>query len=182
MILAVFGETMESSYSAYLEEAEKPPVQITPVQAAPVKTVSVQAAVQVEPNAQWAGALSNIIKQFKVMDVKSGKTVGQKELPILNRKIEDIPWEKLLFYMASDDEAAALRIRKGDTLWIQEVKEVQTEGIYLLERQNSRQICRIQKQASQWLLSRGAGDTQPVTVDPKAIRIIGRCVKVEFPL
>lgn len=186
-ILDVFGETMETSYNAYLEENENKPVAAEPTKAplkaaAPVNPLSAQTPVQVEPTAQWAGALASIIKQFKVIDIRSGKSVGQKELPVLNRKIEEIPWEKLLLFMASDDEASGLRIRKGDILWVHEMKALQGEGIYLIDWQNLKQLCRIQKQTGQLVLSRGAAASKPVIVDVKDIRIIGRCVKVEFAL
>lgn len=183
-ILAVFGETMETSYNAYIEEIESAPIKTVPVKASlkaavPAKSI-IHETLQVEPNAQWTGALANIIKRFQVIDVRSGKVVGLKELPVLNRKIEDIPWEKLLFFGASDDDASGLRIRKGDILWVQEMKTVQAEGIYLIERQNRKQFCRIQKQTGRLVLSQGIPDPKPVTVEAKDIQVIGRCVRVEF--
>lgn len=183
-ILAVFGETMETSYNAYIEEIESAPIKNVPVKASlkgavPVKPITHE-TVQVEPNAQWTGALANIIKRFQVIDVHSGKVVGQKELPVLNRKIEDIPWEKLLLFGASDDDASGLRIRKGDILWVQEMKTVQAEGIYLIERHNRKQLYRIQKQTGRLLLSQGIADPKPVAMEAKDIKVIGRCVRVEF--
>ncbi len=184
MILAVFGETMESSYAAYLEENERKaePVKAAPKVTAPVKPIPAAAAVQVEPTAQWAGALANIIKQFPVKDVRTDKAVGHKELPVLNKKIDDIPWEKLLFFKASDEEASGLRIKQGDILWVQETAAIQTEGVYLIELQGRKQFFRVQKKTGQLVLSRGPADPKPLTVDVKAIRIIGRCVRVEFML
>ncbi len=185
-ILAVFGESMESSYTAYLEEDERKPAPV-PVKApvkvqAPVKPAASSESVQVEPNAQWSGALANIIKQFQITDMQSGKVVGQKELPVLNRKIEEVPWEKLMFFKASDDEASGLRISKGDILWVQETTEFQKEGIYLVQRQNRRQFHRVQRQGGQFLLSQGVPGSKPTPVEAKEIRIIGRCVKAEFML
>lgn len=185
-ILAVFGESMETSYSAYLEEEERKPAPAVLSKApqkapAPVK-VAAPESVNVEPNAQWSGALANIIKQFQIIDIQSGKSVGQKELPVLNRKIEDIPWEKLLFFKASDEEASGLRIRKGDILWIQDTQVFQKEGIYLIQRQNRKELCRIQRQGNQLVLSNSAPGSKSVAVDTKDIRIIGRCIKAEFVL
>lgn len=181
-ILKVFGETMESSYAAYIEETDKTPVQAAPRPAVQPKAAPVQEVVQVEPNAQWAGALTSIIKEFQITDLRSGKMVGKKELPVLNKKIESIPWEKLQFCQVSDDEAAGLRLCKGDILWIQEMKELQGEGIYLLERQNRKQLYRIQKQHGQLALSQKLTEQKPEVVAVKDVRILGKCLRAEFAL
>lgn len=182
-ILKVFGESMESSYSEYLDADTPAPVARPVVKSvAAMKPVPVHEPVQVEANDQWAGALVNIIKEFPVNDIRSGKRVGRKELPILNKKIEEIPWEKLLFFMASDDDAIGLRIGKGDLLWVHEMKELQGEGVYLLEWQNRKQVFRIQKLQGQLGLGQGAVGSKPTIVNLKDIRILGKCIRVECVL
>lgn len=184
-ILTALGETMEVSFQGYLEEEERrpaPPVPSPPPQKTVAQAVPAQGAVQVEPNAQWSGALANIIKQFPIIDIQSGKPAGQKELPVLNRKIEEIPWDKLMFFKVSDDDASGLRIHKGDVLWIQDTQSFQKEGIYLIQQQNRKLLFRVQRQGGQLILSKGASDPKPVVTDAKDIRIIGRCIRAEFVL
>lgn len=183
-ILKVFGDSVESAFGSYLDEAEtvqtaapKRPA-ATPVKAA----VKSPEPVQVEANDQWAGALSGIIKRFPVTDLRSGKVAGEKELPVLNKRIEEIPWEKLLFFMASDDDAEAHRIRKGDTLWVHGMEQHQQEGLYIIERQGRRQVALLKKEYGQIQLLKSANDKRPETLDAKSFKIIGRCVRAEFAL
>lgn len=182
-ILKVFGETVETAFGAYLDQPEvvqtRPEVKkVAPKPVQPPKAES----VQVEPTDQWAGALSGIIKTFPVLDLASGKQLGQKELPVLNKKIEGIPWEKLQFYAASDNEAEAFRIRKGDILWVQETAEIQQDGLHIVARQNTKMIVHIRKEYGQLVLSKTPEDKKPETVEAKSLRIIGRCMKSEFEL
>lgn len=190
-ILKVFGETVESAFGAYLDESDKQDarpemkkVVQKPEQKPEQKPVQPQRAepVQVEPTDQWAGALSGIIKTFPIIDLASGKRLGQKELPVLNKKIEGIPWEKLQFFAASDNQAEAFRISKGDVLWVQEMGEVQQAGMYIVARQNVKMIVHIRKEYGQLVLSKAPEDKKPETVDTISLRIIGRCMKAEFGL
>ncbi len=182
-ILKVFGETVETAFGAYLDQPEV--VQVRPEIKKPLaKPTPLQKAeqVQVEPTDQWTGALSGIIKTFPVVDLASGKPLGQKELPVLNKKIEGIPWEKLQFFAVSTNEAESFRIHKGDVLWVQETAEVQQAGLHIVSRQNMKMLAHIRKEYGQLILSKTQDDKKPETVDAKSLRIIGRCMKAEFAL
>lgn len=182
-ILKVFGETVESAFGAYLDEADAKETrpEVKKVVQKPVQPPKME-PVQVEPTDQWTGALSGIIKTFPVLDIASGKQQGQKELPVLNKKIEGIPWEKLQFFAASDNQAEAFRVRKGDILWVQETGEVQQAGLHIVARQNVKMIVHIRKEYGQLVLSRTPEDKKPEIVEAKSLRIIGRCMKAEFGL
>ncbi len=185
-ILKVFGETVESAFGSYLDETPAPAApaaQSRPAaQPAAKPAPRVSEPVQVEANDQWAGALSGIIKRFPVTELHSGKAVAEKELPVLNKRIEDIPWEKLLFIAVNDDEAQAHRIRKGDILWVRATDQVQQEGLYIIERQSRRQVALLKKEYGQLQLLKSPGDKRPETLDAKGLKIVGKCVRAEFAL
>lgn len=183
-ILKVFGESMESTYDTYLAGGDSPQATAptAPKAAVPVKPKVVPAPAAVEPADPWVGALAGVIRQYPVADIASGKTVGQKELPVLNKKIEGIPCEKLLFFQASDDLMEGMRIRKGDVVWVQEMKALQEDGVYLIEWQSKRQLYRVQKQSGQLILSRSAAGAKAVTASSGEVRVLGRCLRVEFAI
>lgn len=182
-IMAVFGQKVDS-YDAYLDDAAKSmAVEAKPVvkKSAEVKTVSKNDHVVIEPNDQWAGALANIIKAFDIKDMKSGKAVGSRELPVLGKKVDGVPSDRLAFLQVSDDAAKVMRICKDDILWIQICDEVSSNGVYVLEEANKKQICRVEKQYGQLHLSQGnASDKR--SVDAKGIKVVGKVVRVEFKL
>lgn len=176
-ILAVFGERVEMDFMTEIEE--KPVVKTVVKKEAPKV---VQPHVAVEPNDQWAGALANIIKTFPIQELPSNKVVGSKELPVLNKNIEGIPWEKLMFYKVSDDDAKDLRIQAGDVVWVQQVKEIQGKGVYLVEMKNKKLIRRMHKTNNKFELSKGPQDAAPITAELQDVKIIGKCVRVECTL
>jgi len=183
-IFALFGESAEIRFSTRRDPADEKPAQPEPIPTVSPRPVVAQSAEPVlrERGAQWAGALVNLIQEFPIHELRSNKRVGSKELPTLTKNNEEVPREKLLLFRVSDDDAAALRIRKDDILWVEAGTAVQKEGVYLVDWQNRKQIVHIKKDDGRLLLSRGTSDRKSVSVDLKDVRMIGRCVKVEFAL
>lgn len=181
-ILKVFGDSMDTVFNAYIDTPEKPsPVVPSPAPAprGAVQQNQPRIPTAVEPTDQWAGALASIIREFQITDLRNGKVMGSKELPVLSKKIEGIPWEKLRFFTVPDDEMSGMNLNKGDILWVHEMQELQGEGIYVMEVNNRRQIRQIFKRHGQWQLSRSITDPQMETVDPRTVRLLGRCVRLE---
>ena len=107
-ILAVFGQKVGFDFGD--QEEEEKPVEKKPEKKKEVAPVY----YDVEPNDQWAGALANIIKKYPIEEVTTKKVIGSKELPIIAKKVEGFPWEKLMFVQAMNDDLKAVRIRKGE--------------------------------------------------------------------
>ncbi|ABR47760.1 helix-turn-helix domain protein [Alkaliphilus metalliredigens QYMF] len=137
----------------------------------------------VQPTEQWSDALANIIKKFPVYQLDTNKITQYKELPILNKKVEGYTWDKILFVQSSNNEMQALRIKKDDIVMISLTNEIQNNNIYLFEIDNRKMLRQLRKEANNKVtLSTGNKGEIPIQTDVKQIKIIGKCVKVEFVL
>lgn len=135
----------------------------------------------IEPTGQWADALANIIKKYPIYDIQTDKVVGHKDLPVLDKKVEGHRWDKLMFiqYLGSDLEG--LRIRKNDIVMVYQTNDIQNNGIYLLELNSKKVVRQLRKESSKLFMSTGLKE-EPTTTDMSKVKIIGKCVKVEFIL
>lgn len=181
-ILKAFGETVETALGNYMDDSQEAPPAPKPQKPAAQMSKPAAPVTQVEVNDQWAGALSGIIKKFPIVDMRTGKSVGEKELPVLNKKIEGIPWEKLAFYQTADDEAESFRIHSKCVLWVNLMDQMQSDAVYLIERGGKKQICRLKKEYGQLLVHKKPKDLHPEACDPKSVKIVGQCLRVEFQL
>lgn len=137
----------------------------------------------VEPTEQWSDALANIIKKFPVYEIHTNKIVSYKELPILGRKVEGYNWDKILFIQVVDNEMEALRVKKNDIIMINLASEIQNNSIYLFEMGNKRMIRQIRKESNnKVVIFTGAKGEDPVITELNKIKLIGKCVRVEFNL
>lgn len=175
-ILKVLGQTSD----VLLQEPPKEAPAAPPV----VKTkVERESIAPVEPTESWEGALGNLIKKFPITSLSGNKVMGAKELPIIGKKIEGYPWDRISFVMVDNSEAAALRIHQGDVVMVVEVKEIQNQCIYLFQWNNKRMIRQLRKEQNNRIaLYTGVKGETPVLVEENQVKIIGKCVKVEFSL
>lgn len=175
-ILAVFGE--KSGLDAFYNEPQ-PEIEIKKV----IKREDPKEVYyNVKPNAQWSDALANVIKKFPIYDIKNNKVVGSKELPILNKKIEGLAWEKLLFLKVSEVDFENFRIEKDDILWIQMLNDISVNGIYVIELNGKKIIRKIKRVGKTVELYKGLKGESGLSIEISKIKIIGRCVKVEFDI
>lgn len=174
-ILAVFGN--KSGFDAFYNEPQ-PEVEVKVI----VKEKPKEVFYNVKPNDQWSDALANVIKKFPIYDIKSNKVVGSKELPILNKKIEGLAWEKLAFYKVSEVDFETFRIEKNDVLWIQLLNDISVNGIYLIELNGKKIIRKIKKVGKSVELFKGINGEKGLSIEISKIKIIGKCVKVEFEI
>jgi transcriptional regulator with XRE-family HTH domain len=137
----------------------------------------------IQPTAQWEDALSNIIKKIPIYELHSNKIIGYKELPIIGKKIEGYHWDKILFVQSPNDYLEALRIQKNDIVMVCLTNEIQNNNIYLLEY-NQKKIIRLLRKESnnRVIMSKGMKDEEREIEALNKIKIIGKCVKVEFKL
>lgn len=146
----------------------------------PVKRVK-SINYMVEPNAQWASALAGVIKKYPIYDCITGRVVGHKELPIINKKVEGHNPDRLMFVQVSNDEMEVLRLHKGDVITLMQTKEVENDQLYLIEWNKEKMIRKLRFENNRMQLSTGMKN-QTNKVDKETIDIIGKCIKVEFIL
>lgn len=175
-ILSVFGD--KSTIDAFYNQ-EAPAETVAKPKEQPKQKETVY---DIRPNEQWSDALANVIKKFPVHDMISGKVVGSKELPVLNKKIEGINWDKLMFVKVSDEESEGLRIRKNDIVWINTMNDINSNGIYLVELGGKKMIRRVNKLGNKVELSKGRVGETPLSTEIKKVKILGKCVRAEFEI
>lgn len=147
-----------------------------------IVTKSQGARYNVEPNHQWASALEGVIKKYEVVDLTSGKVVAFKELPILSKKIEGHHPEKIKFYRVSNDILEDLRILSNDVVMTLDTKDIQNDSIYILEYEGRKIIRKIRKENGMVIMTRDRKGNNPENIDMKKVKILGKCIKVEFSI
>lgn len=175
-ILKALGEKAEllTATSVKEEPPAKPKVAAKPVQ---------PASYNVQPTEQWASALAGVLKKFPVYDCNTNKVVSYKELPIIGKKIEGHNPDKIMFVKASNNDMETLRIMMGDVITVSITKEIQNNNIYIFEMGNKKLIRKLRKESNNKVaLLRGIKGEEPVVMDLKKIKLIGKCIKVEFGL
>jgi len=171
-ILAVLGE--EIALVEFSEAKEEKPARVKKTQAA--------ASFAVEPNEQWMNALEGVIKKFPIVDNRTKKTVGKKELPIIGKKVEGYHADKIMFVRASGNDMEAMRIESGDVVMVLKTREIQNNALYLLEMNNQRLIRKIRRENDKLRLSRDQAERYSELVPIKSVNLIGRCIRVEVSL
>ncbi|MEN1759059.1 helix-turn-helix domain-containing protein [Anoxynatronum sibiricum] len=145
------------------------------------QAVKRDASLSIEPNDQWTDALAHIIRRFPVENLATGKIVAQKELPVLGKKIEGVPWERVRFFQVADGQLQSLRIFKDDLVMVCETTEIINGKIHVIEVNGQKMIRKLSKdQQKKILLSTGSSGEVPTAVTEKQLKLIGRCVSVEF--
>ncbi len=174
-ILKALGEKSEIlEASSAIEETDNKPKQAPKAK----QTTS----YVVEPNAQWTSALEGVLKKYPIYDCISGNVVSNKELPIINKKVEGHNPDRLMFIQASNDEMEVLRIQKNDIVTVMMTKEIQNDNIYLLEIDKKKSIRKVRKENNIYKLSKSSHSSDAVSVDAKRVTVIGKCIKVEFSI
>ncbi len=174
-ILSKLGVKMESiiQEGAPEEKAEKP--KVTKQESKPKEEFN-----PIQPNEQWSDALANIIKKYPIYALDTNKIVGHKDLPVLDKKVEGYKWDKLFFVKYSGDDLNELRIKKNDTIMIYMNTEIQNNKVYLVEMNNQKLVRQLKKESSKITLIKGPLDQDPISVDISKLKVVGKCVRVEF--
>lgn len=135
----------------------------------------------VTPNSQWAHALSGVIKKYPVYDCQGTKIVEYKELPIVGKKIEGHHPDKIMFLLAPSDELISKRIKRRDILTLSITKEIENNAPYIYEIEKTRYIGLLKKEGNKQIgiLNPDTGEVSK-KIDQKSVKIIGKCIRVEF--
>lgn len=179
-ILNVLGEKLDFMSMADVAEKE---AQNAPEKKNKAEAIKKEEFYEIKPTEQWADALANIIKKFPIYDVKTNKVVGNKELPVMGKKVEGYNWDKILFVQASDNDMENLRIKKEDIVMVYLTNEIQNNSVYLFEIENKKMMRQLRKESNnKVVISLGNKNNEPMITDLNKIKIIGKCVKVEVDL
>jgi len=77
----------------------------------------------------------------------------------------------------------ALRVKKDDIIMINLSSEIQNNSIYLFEINNKKMIRQLRKESNNKVaIYTGIKGENPAITELSKIKIIGKCVKVEFNL
>jgi transcriptional regulator with XRE-family HTH domain len=170
-ILSVMGEEIQF-ISDDQQEPEKPK---------PKTSVQREAVKPITPNAQWESVLAGVIQKYPVTGEVSGKVLDYKELSIVHKKIDGIHFEKIMFVKVEESDLPGLRIKKGDVISLHMMNTVENDSIYYLEVGGIRQIRMVRMDSNRKLqLLKGINDASPQIFSPMEVKVIGKCIKVEF--
>ncbi|MDF2548391.1 MAG: transcriptional regulator family [Anaerosolibacter sp.] len=147
----------------------------------PMKAVEAvsQRRPEVVPLNQWEDALSNIIKKVPVYDIEMKQIKGHKNFPIIDKKVEGFHPDKLVYIEVSDDTMLQYRIKKGDRALIYLNHEFMNGAFQVVEYDGKRRLRKLKKiEGNKMQLLDGEG--QGITKEMKAVKIIGRVIRVEI--
>lgn len=180
-IFAALGEKPDFGFNEEPLPVEGPKPQ-SPIRSE-VKKIAPVTTEYVEPQNQWADALSNIIRTYPIYALGTKQIVGKKELPIVGKKVEGYGLDKIMFVQIQQSDLSGFRLEKGDVVLVELIKDPPQQGICLIEEKGVQLIRYIKREpGNKYTLSKGI-KTEPLqTVEAKQINVIGRCVRVEFDL
>lgn len=170
-ILSVMGEEVQ-----FISDDQPEPEKIR-TKAAPVR----ESIKPITPNAQWESVLAGVIQKYPVTGENSGKVLEFKELSIVNKKIDGIHFEKIMFVKVEQSDLPLLRIKKDDVISLHIMNTIENDSIYYLEVSGVKQIRMVRMDSSRKLqLLKGFNDNSPQIFNPSDVKVIGKCIKVEF--
>ncbi|MBS7528674.1 helix-turn-helix transcriptional regulator [Fusibacter paucivorans] len=134
----------------------------------------------VEPNAQWAGIIGQLIYEVPVIDLAKNTQIAVIPHPVLQNKVEGHNGDKLYYIHLSSDCDLKLRLRKGDKVLTLKTKSVMTGAVMHFKYQNKYYVGRIQTLDRNMVIV--TSDMIKKEIPQKDIEIIGQCLKVVFDL
>ncbi|WP_300383626.1 helix-turn-helix transcriptional regulator [Clostridium sp.] len=131
----------------------------------------------------WTNAFSSVLKNIPIYDYSLRKLKGHKEMPIHSNKIEGYTQDKVLFIEIQDDDMAGFRILKGDLAFAHLTKEVENNGIFLVDYKGKRAIRQIKVLGnSKILLVSNSVSLLTETMEVKEISVIAKLNRLEVKL
>lgn len=137
----------------------------------------------VKPTGTWQKALGNLVKTYPVQRMDNRKVVGEKSLPLLRNKVEGYHPDKLFFIEVTDNTIEGFRIKKGDWIMVLDTQEIENGTFYLIKGEKGRIIRKLRREGSgKVTLFQGREGECGVSKTKSELKIIGKCIKVEFSL
>ncbi|MFZ5966711.1 MAG: S24 family peptidase [Bacillota bacterium] len=137
----------------------------------------------VEPLAPWEDALSGIVRKIPVFDIEMKNILEYRSFPIIDKKIEGYNPDKLLYISVPDDSLKEYRMMKGDRILVYLNQEVINHSFVLAAYDGKNRIRKLKRVDGNHLsFFTKENDPKAERVNAKEVKIIGRCVRVEFDL
>ncbi|MEW9123230.1 MAG: helix-turn-helix transcriptional regulator [Thermotaleaceae bacterium] len=137
----------------------------------------------VEPLAQWDYALSNIIKKIPIYDINMKKIKGHRSFPIIDRKVEGMNPEKLIYIEVPDQSMGGFHMGKGDRVLIFLNQQWTENSFFLLEAEGNKMIRKLKRaEGGKLQLISNQYEPKPLIKDAKEVKIIGKCLRIEIEL
>ncbi len=183
-ITKVVGEQIHDSLilETYIEKEETKP-KSKPVMKPKEPTKKTNSEPQPEIQEIWSDALGGVLADIPVFDYTLTNKLSTKQLPIISKKIEGYPKEKVLYIKIMDNDMNGFRIVKDDLAFCLLTHQLDTNSICLLEYEGRRVIRQIKKLNNDTvLLVSNSGSVKTHTVQIKEITILAKLIKIEFVL
>lgn len=134
-------------------------------------------------NEVWNDAFSSVLKTVPIYGYDLNKTVGGRQIPVINNKIEGHTKDKVLFIEIADDDMSGFRMAKGDIAFGYITHEVENNAICLVEYNGERNIRQIKKlDNTKLLLVSNRNSLKTETVGVKEIKVLVKLEKLEIKL
>ncbi|GAB6109634.1 helix-turn-helix domain-containing protein [Fusibacter bizertensis] len=174
-ILKILGEKIE-----FFQDKEEAPKDIVK-KPEPKKVIIKEEMKAITPTDQWADALSGVIKAYAVTD-ENGKAIDSKELSIISKKVDGVQYDKVSFVKLTNSQLPQHRLFINDVITLQSTNEYSSNGIYYIEYGQKKFVRYVEKiNNTQVIISTGKNENE-IEVGLKAIKIIGKAIKVEHYL
>ncbi len=131
----------------------------------------------------WDDAFGNILKTVPVYDYRMDKLLEKKLLPIEKNKVCGYAKEKVFYLTIEETDMAGFRIFKGDRAFSVLTNEIDTDGIYFIEYNETRAVRQVKRlQADKLLLVCNRGTLVTETISSKNIKVLAKLIKLEITL
>ncbi|WP_129600872.1 helix-turn-helix domain-containing protein [Anaerophilus nitritogenes] len=170
----ILGKNFEESVSFSIEEKKE--------EIKPIIKEKIIPRKDVKPLDQWEDALCNIIKKIPIYDLNMDKIKGYKYFPIIDKKVEGVHPDKLMYIQVLNDDLKEFRICRGDNILIYLNSEIVNHSIAFIEYKGKKQLRKIKKIDTNKIEMMSLGDSKKDVVFIKDIKVIGRGIRVEMNL
>jgi transcriptional regulator with XRE-family HTH domain len=138
---------------------------------------------KIEKDEVWTNAFSSVLKNIPIFDYSLKNSKGFKELPIHSNKVEGYSQDKVLYLEVQDDEMSGFRMLKGDLAFSYLVKEISSNGIFLVEYKGKRAIRQVKSLGnSKILLVSNSGSLLTETMNISEVSVLAKLERLEINL
>ncbi len=141
----------------------------------PVSSPSIDLGKEVQD--VWSDAFGGVLATIPIYAYDLHTTLGSRQLPIISKKVEGYPRDKVIYVQIQEQDMVGFRMNKGDLALGHMVTGMDKDGIYLLEWNGQRMIRQIKKVDQQKVLL--VHNPAAVKADTVAIRELKVLVKLD---
>lgn len=150
---------------------------------APMPDVTVKKVIEKPVQAIWNDALSGVLKTVPVYGVKMDKSIGTRQMPVVDNKIEGLPKDKVFYLSIEDDDMSGFRISKGDVALAYNTQEIEKDAVFLVEYEGKRSIRQVKSVGGdKLLLVSNSGRLVTEMAGKKEVKVMARLVRLEITL